>query len=317
VDWHHWVMPGVVAVVFAGLITTANPLLAAWASGLADWPLDGVGIVQRALFWVLVALLVWPLLMAVRDAGWLVQPAAVPPLPLAAIGFTGASVARALVLFNAMFAVQTGLDLAYLWGGAALPDGMTHAAYAHRGAYPLLATALLAGAFALASRPFLGQGHALRALLILWLAQNVLLVASSLLRLDLYVGAYGLTYLRIAAGIWMALVAAGLGLTAWQVWAGRSNAWLIGVNVAVAVAALFICCFVNFAALIADDGRARRNAGLRVDLDYICALGPDAAGHLPIRCGPGRSPRITGWRDWGFRAARIQGRFQDMAVLGE
>ena len=54
-------------------------------------------------------------------------------------------------MFNALFAVQTVLDLAYLWGGVRLPDGMTYADYAHRGAYPLIATALLAAAFVLAA----------------------------------------------------------------------------------------------------------------------------------------------------------------------
>jgi hypothetical protein len=238
-------------------------------------------------------------------------------VPLAVIGFTAASVVRALVMFNVLFGVQTGLDAAYLWGGAVLPDGMSHATYAHRGAYPLLATALLAGIFALASRPFLKEGRAIRGLLILLLVQNVMLVASSLLRLDLYVGEYGLTYLRIAAGIWMALVAVGLGLIAWQVWAGRSNRWLIGANAAVGIAVLYLCCFVNFAALIADDGRARMNAGQRVDLAYLCTLGPDAAGHLPMRCGGVDLPVITGWRDWGFRAARIRGRFPVVAQADE
>ena len=47
---------------------------------------------------------------------------------------------RSLILFNALFALQTVLDLTYLWGGASLPDGMSHAEYAHRGAYPLIAT---------------------------------------------------------------------------------------------------------------------------------------------------------------------------------
>ena len=52
-------------------------------------------------------------------------------------------------LFQAVFALQNGLDLAFLWSGAPLPDGMTLAEYAHRGAYPLIATALLAGLFVL------------------------------------------------------------------------------------------------------------------------------------------------------------------------
>jgi hypothetical protein len=83
------------------------------------------------------------------------------------------------------------------------------------------------------------------------------------------------------------------------------------------VAVLYVCCFVNFAALIADDGRARKGAGMRVDMGYLCALGPDAAGRLPFRCGSVDLPSIEGWRDWGFRAARIRGRFYRETGQGE
>ncbi len=313
IDWRPWLMPLVVAAVFGGLMISGNPVLEDWAARLTTWDIDPGTILFRLAFWWAMAMAIWPLLRAADHSSFTLPDV---QLPLAALGFNGASVARALVLFNAMFAVQTCLDATYLWGGAPLRESVSHAAYAHRGAYPLLATALLAGVFALASRPYLGQGRVLRALLILWLVQNVLLVVSSLLRLDLYVGEYGLTYLRIAAGIWMGLVAVGLGLTAWQVWAARSNGWLIGVNAGVGVAVLYVCCFVNFAALIADDGRARIAAGQRVDMDYICALGPDAAGHLPMRCGGVDLPVIAGWRDWGFRAARIRGRFPGMMEPG-
>ena len=41
------------------------------------------------------------------------------------------AVTRPLILFNALFALQSGLDLLYLWGGANLPGGMSHAEYAH------------------------------------------------------------------------------------------------------------------------------------------------------------------------------------------
>jgi hypothetical protein len=61
---------------------------------------------------------------------------------------------RSLILFSAIFAVQTSLDVLYLIYGVDLPDGMTYAQYAHRGAYPLLVAALLAGWFVLiAFRP--------------------------------------------------------------------------------------------------------------------------------------------------------------------
>ncbi len=54
------------------------------------------------------------------------------------------------------------------------------------------------------------QSKVIRPLVYLWVAQNVMLVISSILRLDLYVQTYLLTYWRVAAFIWMLLVAAGL-----------------------------------------------------------------------------------------------------------
>ena len=133
----------------------------------------------------------------------------------------------ALVAVILIFALQNGLDIAFLWSGARLPDGMTFAGYAHRGAYPLIATALLAGLFVLVTlRPGspLAASATTRRLVYLWIGQNVLLVASTILRTLDYVDAYSLTRLRIAALVWMALVAAGLVLICWRIWARRSGA---------------------------------------------------------------------------------------------
>ena len=70
----------------------------------------------------------------------------------------------------------------------------------------------------------------MRALVFLWVGQNVLLVVSSILRLDLYVETYLLTYWRVAAFIWMLIVAVGLILIVVRIVTYRSNAWLISAN---------------------------------------------------------------------------------------
>jgi len=204
-------------------------------------------------------------------------------------------------------ALQTLLDARYLWTGTA-PAGMTLATYAHRGAYPLLATALLAGAFALAARPWLAERPLLKPLLLLWLAQNVLLTLSALYRLDLYVGAFGLTYLRAHAAIWMALVAAGLALTLTQIALQRSNGWLLIRCTVLGAATLYTCAFINFADIIVRVNLAENE----IDVYYLCELGPTAAAAIPASI-PGEEnipcvitpPQITGWRDWGFRNWRV------------
>lgn len=83
-----------------------------------------------------------------------------------------ASIANSLVLLNLTFAAQAGLDFIYLWSGADLPAGIRFATYTHSGAYPLVATALLRGLFALISRPFTDESDLLLLALAIWLGQT-------------------------------------------------------------------------------------------------------------------------------------------------
>lgn len=303
-----WAFPIAGTLVFAALLMQANPVLAR----VLDINFDLWAAISRALFWLAAALFIAPFLAPTLPA-----PVAMPTLttmPLARIGLNAASVLRALTLFNLMIGVQTLTDLSILTGGAVLPAGMSFAEYAHRGAYPLLATALLAGAFALAARPFLGEHRAMRPLLLLWIAQNVVLCGAAMLRLEHYIEAFGLTYLRLYALIWMGLVAAGLGLMLWQVMTNRSNLWLLARGLAVALATLYLCAFINFAQIIAAQNLARTD----VDLAYVCDLGTMAGGAVadalqnrldqlhPVSiqqpCNALRRVSTSGWQEWGFRS---------------
>jgi len=199
------------------------------------------------------------------------------------IVFGKAAILRALIVFNVLFALQTGLDATYLWGGVALPDGLSYAAYAHRGAYPLIVTALLAAGFVLAAmRPGneTSKDPLIRRLVYAWVAQNIILVISSILRLDLYVGIYALTYWRVAAFVWMGLVASGLALIIARIALGKSNEWLFSANLLTLSLTLYACCFINFAALIAnynvDHSLEMTGQGTSLDAWYLRSLGPGA-----------------------------------------
>ena len=223
------------------------------------------------------------------------------------------SVRNALLMFNVMFALQTGLDLAIVSGGAALPEGLSYASYAHRGAYPLVVTALLAGVFAILAQPYL-NGPVMRALMIGWVAQNVALVASSMLRLDLYVDVYGLTHMRFAAFVWMGLVAVGLALMIWQLWRGLTARWLFEIKGLALAVVLYEMCFVNISGIVARDQLARTDGFVW----YVCELGE---GALPAIYEAKRFEYLSecygsywgtlsrsvpsDWREWGVRNARI------------
>lgn len=304
-----WAFPLAGGLVLAALMMQANPVLAR----LFSLDLDLWTMLSRALFWIGAAFFIAPFL-----APDLPEPVKLPSrltVPMAILGLNPGSVLRALMLFNAVIGVQTATDISILTFGAALPEEMSMAEYAHRGAYPLLATALLAGAFALAARPFLGDHRAIRPLLLLWLLQNMVLCGAAMLRLEHYVDAFGLTYLRLYALIWMGLVAGGLGLVAVQILRDRPNLWLVTRCSALGLATLYVCSFLNFAQIIAAQNLARPD----FDTGYVCSLGPMAHGALraAVAAHPGLriehrgpcailvSPTVEGWRDWGFRSWQV------------
>ena len=211
------------------------------------------------LFWALALSIVWPFVhvrwRGKRELAASLAEAAAPAQQTRSdrIDFFGVmTIQRSLILFNLLFAVQTVLDVIYLWGNVKLPDDISYASYAHRGAYPLILTALLAAGFVLAAMRPGGPAEksaVIRPLVYLWVAQNVLLVASSILRLDLYVQIYLLTWWRIAAFIWMLLVAFGLLLIVTRIALNRSNGWLIRANLITLTATLYVCSLVNFRCL--------------------------------------------------------------------
>jgi hypothetical protein len=164
---------------------------------------------------------------------------------------------------------------------------MTLAEYAHRGAYPLIATALLAAGFVLVTlRPGSASAAvpAIRALVTVWIAQNLVLVASSIERTLDYVAAYSLTTLRIAALAWMALVAVGLVLVCWRLLRGKNPSWLINANLIAAGALLSLFAFIDSAELAArynvNHAREAGGKGPELDLCYLRSLGGSAL--LPL-----------------------------------
>ena len=304
-------MPILLGFIFCLLLTQANPVLDQAFQRLLQT--DGPNIdLLRIAFWIAIAFPIWGGLIAAKLRGHLTARAPLRQTVKRQGLINAASVTRSLILFNALFFVQTGMDLIFLWAASDLPDGMSFATYAHRGAYPLLATALLAGLFAVLARPYTDDSPLLRVLLILWLLQTLALVAASLSRLEIYVDAYGLTRLRVAAAIWMAVVAAGLGLVIWQVIQRFETPWMLRRCVLLGLATLYVSSFINIDATIAWYNLTR---DVVFDRHYICSLSEGAIG--PILQYHGDPATLCGyevstvfepqdWREWGFRNWRLR-----------
>lgn len=324
-----WLLPVGLSLVFVALFWVANPIIESWVTRFGD-QFRNVGP-GRVLLWVVVGFATYGLLRArVRRRTGSGHECAAQPMRAPILAPT--LLLRCLIVFNVIFAVQTGLDAAYLWGGAALPDGMTYAQYARRGAYPLMATALLAAAFVLTTLRAGDDDAALRwprRLIYLWIAQNVFLTVSAGWRLWLYVEVFSLTRLRVAAGLWMVLVAFGLVGIVLRIVRRRSNDWLLGVNVVAAAVMLYGCCFLNVDGMIArfNVAHCREVTGLGVDLDvaYLEHLGPEslpslhwvrengapktdaarAAGHAADRLSVALQHDLADWRGWTWRRAQL------------
>ena len=329
-----WSIPLTLGGVFVLLVAVANPVIAQW---LDVFSFDGSAselTTARAIFWLLALSMIWPFVhLRWRQRVEPTQPAVdrepdqAPSLLSTVLG--PATVIRSLILFNVLFAIQTILDGAYLWGHAALPNGVTYAAYAHRGAYVLIVTALLAAVFVIVAgrSEITATGSPLiRPLIYLWVAQNVLLVVSSIQRLHMYVDTYALTYWRLAALIWMILVAMGLVLIVLRIALDKPSAWLIRMNLVMLSITIYACTFVNLDAVIADynvaHSREAGRSGPSIDSDYLVWLGPQALPAIDraMLMSPSdrrltadrdrlllqQQTRMADWRSWSFRGWRLQ-----------
>lgn len=307
-----WVMPIVCGLVFVSLFAEANPIFADLLSYLDPFAWLTEDGFLRLMFWAFAIAAIWPFLRPARIGRNRILVLRAPKTE--SVMFGEAAILRSLLIFNALFALQTALDLVYLTGGAALPEGMTYANYAHRGAYPLVATAMLAAGFVLAA---LRDGSAsaanplIRRLVYLWVAQNVALTATAAFRNVLYVEAYGLTELRLAAFVWMGLVALGLMLIIARIAWRKSGAWLVGRNTVALAATLIAATTMNTSAFIADYNVSKwlgdTDRVTAIDTNYLMRLGPQAIPAVDrLLAAPANlSDDERGWlTDWRHACAR-------------
>jgi Domain of unknown function (DUF4173) len=331
-------VPLALGSIFVLLFASANPLIEKWLVMLNPRSVASQFDTVRMLFWAAAFLAIWPFIQLRWRRQIAIDPATIDldamaldssqpsagadkaPRSSPAVLSTP-TILRSLILFNLLFAVQTVLDLIYLWGDGKLPPDITYADYAHRGAYALILTALLAaGCVLTAMRPggLAEASKIIRPLVYLWVAQTILLVASSIQRLHLYVEIYQLTYWRLAAFIWMLLVAIGLALIVARIVLKRSNDWLIRLNLVSLAGTLHICALINFAAIIADYNVSHS----LLDSAYLAGLGPQALPAidkarqlLPSnqclvrshdRLVQQQQQIMASWRSWGFRSYRLQ-----------
>lgn len=327
-----WFIGAFFSTVFIALFCLANPIIEEWIIYATSL---NIVAEERFFFWLLFLIASWSFMRlsknrfreapeqeTVEDTqpqDTTAQEALQPKLHI----FTPQTTTICLRMFNIVFAVQTVLDIVYLWGGRALPQEMTYAEYAHRGAYPLVCTVLLAAVFVLITfrQKRSANMRVARFWVYIWLTQNVFLVISSLLRLDLYIEMYHLTRWRIAALIWMGIVAIGLLLILIRIVKDYSNLWLINSNFITVLCVFYICAFANIDGYIANyNANNMENTEIFVDIHYLESLGVESLPALRMlekqknvsgaaqaveRLQKKLERKMQNWRSWCYFNASI------------
>ncbi|MFI6107099.1 DUF4153 domain-containing protein [Streptomyces sp. NPDC051310] len=202
-----------------------------------------------------------------------------------------------LIVLNLLFAVFNTVQLAVLFGGyerVLSETGLTYAAYARQGFWQLLWATLLTLvviAFALRWAPRGGTRDRtlVRSVLGSLCLLTLVVVASALRRMDLYVDAYGLTRLRISVAameLWLGVVIVLIMI------AGALGARRLPLPRAVAAsAAAGVLAFglMSPDALVAERNVQRYETTGKIDVGYLDGLSADAVPALDRLPEPLRS----------------------------
>ena len=241
------------------------------------------------------------------------------------------------------FAVFVGLQARYLFGGEDVilaTAGLTYAEYARGGFFELVAVAALLLPVLLVFDWLVPRDDARALLAFRGLASGLLILiipmmVSAMIRMYLYVGAYGLTQDRFYAAAFMGWIGAVLACFALTVLPGFRHRFAFGA-VASGFGLLALLNFVSPDAVIARVNLSRIDAGKEFDLAYVERLSADAVptlmDRLPsldtaaqcvvLELASQRSERglDDGWRTWNRSrsvARRVLRESQDVCTLDD
>ncbi len=276
----------VLALIFGSLLASGNAVFGSWTNNFFDWLWKEMALYLdpvRIASWLFAAFLVLPLLRPANVSAWWWKwterlPRLPEILPDRAALFSSGLV---LVVLNLLFLIANIADALFLWSGQALPAGVTYSGYVHHGVNSLIVTVILS-AFVLTTifqqALNVTRHRELKALALVWIAQNLFLLLSVALRLKLYIEAYDMTVTRLSVMIFLALVAAGYALLTIKITREKSLSWLVGGCVLAVFATFYITQFLDLAGCSANYNVARweKDRTRKLDVAYLIELGPPA-----------------------------------------
>jgi hypothetical protein len=276
----------VLVLPFGLLFRGADPRFAAL---VRDWTsqLRPGAVVRLVLGFVLVAALAAGAAHLVHKGRTEPDGAQPPPAPQPARRLSALEWGVPLGMLTALFATFVWLQLETLFGGRPYvmdPNGPDFAEYARTGftllvVVTVLTLAVVAALAVLADRTHRRDRILLRVLGGALCGLTLVIVASALDRMDLYVSAYGFTGQRLggyAVEAWLGLLFVLVIAAGWRLRA----AWLPRAAAGAAVAVLLGVVAINPDALMARTHAQRTTQHYPLDYAFLSSLSADAAGEI-------------------------------------
>lgn len=270
-----------VVAALTALLSSADMVFSDMLSRLSTKTiLDGLGyLVLAAAVCTLSASFIYSLAAKKR--------AVVPPAQGNRPEFSLISVYIVLISVSLLLFIFGVIQCLFLFGGAALPEGVSYSTYARTGFFQLCAASVLVFCLTAVCMAFTKQAQAKQArflrILYTWLnASNILLLVSSFCRMVLYEQAYQYTQLRLYVQFFILLLGAILVLTILKIWRQKFPlAKCVCFAILISLSAL---SYFNVDGFIARENSRNMPAALKEDSDgmpedpmgYLYSLSADA-----------------------------------------
>lgn len=180
------------------------------------------------------------------------------------------------VCLNVMLVFINLLDVNYLYLGTGLPEGVSHKTFVHNGVGMLILSIVLAISiimyFFRGGLNFNEKNKSVKFLVYLWIAQNIMMVVSTMIRNNIYVNDYLLTYKRIGVYCWLFMAALGLIVTFVKIWKIKTNWYLFKTNSLIAYIVLVVAAGLDWDKYISDYNISHSKSLSQLDKRYLVSL---------------------------------------------
>ena len=181
----------------------------------------------------------------------------------------------AMGLLTLVYLLFSVIQILYLFtNNMSLPDDMTYAEYARQGFFQLMFVSVLNVILVLICHAIFRKSTVLNIVLTIMSACTYVMIASSALRMTMYIKAYDLTYMRILVFAALAVLAVVLAGVIVRIYTNRFP--LVRYSMYVIVTVYIIVSFLRPAYLVARYNLENQNPK-DVDFRYVTSLGADGA----------------------------------------